>query len=131
MRFLVDECTGPQVARWLREADHLVFSVYEQARGLDDDALIRKAFDEDWILVTNDKDFGEKVYREQLPHRGVIFLCLDDEPSLPVVPETGLTGGGPTDSKWSGSRSFLEFEEDHLKASAKVIGVATAQGCSR
>jgi predicted nuclease of predicted toxin-antitoxin system len=31
MRFLVDECTGPQVARWLREQGHDVFSVYERS----------------------------------------------------------------------------------------------------
>jgi hypothetical protein len=27
MRFLVDESTGPKVARWLREQGHVVFSV--------------------------------------------------------------------------------------------------------
>jgi predicted nuclease of predicted toxin-antitoxin system len=79
VRFLVDECTGPAVARWLRAQAHEVFSVYEQARGLDDDSVIRKAFDEDWILITNDKHFGEKVYRQRRPHRGVIFLRLVDE----------------------------------------------------
>jgi predicted nuclease of predicted toxin-antitoxin system len=79
MRFLVDECTGPSVARWLREQQHEVFSAYEEARGMDDEEMILKAFDENWILITNDKDFGEKVYRERHPHRGVIFLRLDDE----------------------------------------------------
>ncbi|MBC8262696.1 MAG: DUF5615 family PIN-like protein [Anaerolineales bacterium] len=79
MRFLVDECTGPAVARWLREQRHDVFSVYEQARGMDDNDVIRKAFEEDWILITNDKDFGEKVYRERQLHRGVVLLRLDDE----------------------------------------------------
>lgn len=79
MRFLVDECTGPAVARWLREQGHEVFSVYEQARGTDDASLLRKAFEEGWILVTNDKGFGDKVYREKHPHRGVVFLRLDDE----------------------------------------------------
>jgi predicted nuclease of predicted toxin-antitoxin system len=79
MRLLVDECTGPAVARWLREQQHEVFSAYEQARGMDDDDIIRKAFEENWILITNDKDFGEKVYRDRRPHRGVILLRLDDE----------------------------------------------------
>lgn len=41
--------------------------------------IIAKAFREDWILITNDKGFGEKVYREGHPHRGVVFLRLDDE----------------------------------------------------
>jgi predicted nuclease of predicted toxin-antitoxin system len=32
-------------------------------------------------LLTSDKDFGEKVYREKRPHHGVILLRLDDERS--------------------------------------------------
>lgn len=79
MRFLVDECTGPAVAKWLREQGHEVFSVYEEMRGADDEEVIRKAYAEDWILVTNDKDFGEKIHREGHPHRGVILLRLTDE----------------------------------------------------
>ena len=79
MRFIVDECTGPIVAQWLRERQHDVFSVYNQARGLDDDSIIRKAFADNRILITNDKDFGEKVFREKRPHRGVILLRFEDE----------------------------------------------------
>ena len=79
MRFLVDESTGPIVAQWLRGQAHEVFSVYEEARGIDDDEIIQKAFSENWLLITNDKDFGEKVYRERRPHRGVILMRLNDE----------------------------------------------------
>ena len=79
MRFLVDECTGPAVARWLRERQHDVFSVYEEGRGMDDDEIVQKAFTENRIVITNDKDFGEKVYREQWPHHGIVLLRLEDE----------------------------------------------------
>lgn len=79
MRFLVDECTGPSVARWLREQGHDVFSVYEEARGAEDDWLLAKAHAEGRILVTNDKDFGEKAVREGKPHKGIIILRLKDE----------------------------------------------------
>ena len=79
MRFLVDECTGPKVAAWLRDQGHEVFSVFDEARGSDDDTVIQRAHDENWILITNDKDFGEKVFRERRPHRGVIFMRLEDE----------------------------------------------------
>ena len=94
MRFLVDECTGPAVARWLRERQHEVFSVYEEARGMDDEAIIQKAFAENRILITNDKDFGEKVYRDQWPHKGVVLLRLDDEraPSKTEAVRRLLTG---------------------------------------
>jgi predicted nuclease of predicted toxin-antitoxin system len=79
MRFIVDECTGPRVAAWLHHQGHEIFSVFDEARGIEDDEVIEKAFNESWILITNDKDFGEKVYRERRPHRGVIFLRLEDE----------------------------------------------------
>jgi len=65
----------------LHEQGHEVFSVYEEARGIDDEEVIQKAFAENWILITNDKDFGEKVYREQHPHKGVVLLRLEDERS--------------------------------------------------
>jgi len=79
MRFLVHECTGPAVARWLRAQSHEVFSVFDEARGMVDEDILEKADSENWILITNDKDFGEKVYREKQPHRGVVFLRLHDE----------------------------------------------------
>ena len=79
MKFLVDMPVSPRVAEWLREQGHDVFSVFHEARGMDDEDVIRKAFAENWILITNDKGFGEKVYRQQLPHHGVVLLRLDDE----------------------------------------------------
>jgi hypothetical protein len=39
----VDESTGPAVATWLRRQGHEVFSVYDQARGMDDEGIIEKA----------------------------------------------------------------------------------------
>lgn len=81
MRFLVDENTGVVVAGWLHEQGYEVFSVYQEARGMDDDDIIQKSFSENWILITSDKDFGEKVYREQHPHKGVILLRLQNQQS--------------------------------------------------
>jgi predicted nuclease of predicted toxin-antitoxin system len=79
MRFLVDECTGSKVAEWLRSENHEVFSVYDEARGMTDDDILTKAFAENWILITNDKDFGEMIFRERRTHHGVVFMRLDDE----------------------------------------------------
>jgi len=81
MRFLVDECAGPAVAKWLREQDHEVFSVFNEAKGSPDNDILKKAADEHWILVTIDKDFGEMIFRERKPHHGVIFMRLSDERS--------------------------------------------------
>ncbi|OFX14885.1 MAG: hypothetical protein A2Z18_09645 [Armatimonadetes bacterium RBG_16_58_9] len=85
MRFLVDECVGPAVAAWLRGQGHDVYSVYEQARGTDDEAVIATAAKDSRILITDDKDFGEKVYRDQVLHAGVILLRLTDQSPVAKV----------------------------------------------
>jgi predicted nuclease of predicted toxin-antitoxin system len=79
MRFLVDECTGPVVADWLRDNGHEVYSVFDEDRGMADDDVIRKALSENWILITNDKDFGDEVFRDGRLLKGIILLRLEDE----------------------------------------------------
>ena len=51
MRFIVDECTGPEVAKWLSQNGYEVFSVFEEARGIDDESIIQKALEGNWILM--------------------------------------------------------------------------------
>ena len=85
MRFVVDECTGPAVAAWLRREGHDVVSVYDQIRGSEDDAVIQRAADEGRILITNDKHFGEKVFRCGRVHSGVVLLRLEDERSASKI----------------------------------------------
>ncbi|MEW6441631.1 MAG: DUF5615 family PIN-like protein [bacterium] len=52
MKFIVDECTGPAVAAWLRSKNYEVFSVFDQSRGMDDAHIIQKARAEGWVLIT-------------------------------------------------------------------------------
>ena len=106
MRFLVDECTGPALARWLRDQGHDVFSVYEEARGIDDDAVIARAVSERRILVTNDKDFGEKVFRDGRTHAGIVLLRLRDD---------------SRSGKIAAMRGLLEFHAGRLEGSFTVV----------
>jgi predicted nuclease of predicted toxin-antitoxin system len=78
MRFLVDECTGPKVANWLKDLGHDVFSVYENARGSDDETILMIANKDNFILITNDSDFGELIFRHKKAHKGIILLKLVD-----------------------------------------------------
>ena len=82
MKFLVDECSGPALASWLRDQNFDVFSIYENACGISDEEVIRIATHENRILITNDKDFGEMIFRDERIHRGVILLRLEDERSI-------------------------------------------------
>ena len=56
-------------------------SVFDEAKGILDDEVLNRAVAEERILITNDKDFGEMIFRERRPHRGVVFLRLIDERS--------------------------------------------------
>jgi predicted nuclease of predicted toxin-antitoxin system len=79
MQFLVDECCGPVVARWLREQGHDVRRVADVSPGLDDANVLELAHGEDRVLITNDKGFGARVFEKGDPHSGVILLRLTDE----------------------------------------------------
>ena len=112
MRFLVDECTGPAVARWLREQSHDVFSVFEEARGAVDDDVLHTASAEQRILITNDKDFGEKVYRVKQSHHGVIFLRLRDERAATTIAVLEKRLGSYTDQL---SGAFVVVTETQVR----------------
>jgi len=47
----------------------------------DDEQILERAVSQDRILVTNDKDFGEMIYRGGRAHQGVLLLRLRDERS--------------------------------------------------
>jgi predicted nuclease of predicted toxin-antitoxin system len=79
MRFLVDESTGRAIARWLDAAGHDTVYVGEQIPQADDDQVIELARTEARVLITNDKDFGEKVFRGSRGHAGILLLRLADE----------------------------------------------------
>jgi len=78
MKFLVDECVGNGVARWLQGQGHDVISILEVSPGIPDDAVLQKAVREGRMLVTTDKDFGDIVFRIRKAHCGIILLRLSD-----------------------------------------------------
>lgn len=79
MKLLTDENVGLEVVKFLRQADHDVASAIEEFKGYDDISILAKAVKEDRILVTSDTDFGELIYHQNFPHKGIILLRLDDE----------------------------------------------------
>jgi len=81
MDFIVDECTGAAVVEHLRGAGHDVVVVAESMSQADDQTILDRAFDEKRILITNDKDFGELVFRQGFPHDGVLLLRLQNDSS--------------------------------------------------
>jgi predicted nuclease of predicted toxin-antitoxin system len=81
MQFIVDESAGTAVAEYLRGAGHDVLAVAEVMPQADDSDILARAVSEKRILVTNDKDFGELVFRSGQALYGVVLLRLHDESS--------------------------------------------------
>ncbi len=79
MKFIVDECTGPTVAKWLVSEGYDILSISLERKGISDKEILKIALTEDRIVITNDKDFGELIFKEKLSHCGVIFLRLANE----------------------------------------------------
>ena len=79
VKFLVDECVGPTVAKWLKQNNYNVISIYDDSPGIDDYSVLKKAIQENRILVTSDKDFGEMIFKNKMKHCGIILLRLVNE----------------------------------------------------
>lgn len=77
MKFLADECCDASLVEALRQDGHDVVYAVESLRGATDDELLARAFSEQRLLVTEDKDFGELVYRLRRPAHGIVLLRFD------------------------------------------------------
>jgi predicted nuclease of predicted toxin-antitoxin system len=77
MRFLLDESADARIATYLQSLGHDCTTVaVDHIRSLDDADVLAIAHREGRVLVTDDRDFGELVFREGRPHSGVIYLRL-------------------------------------------------------
>jgi len=63
MKFIVDENLGPSVSNWLKNKGFNTFCVLKENPGIDDTTVLNIANTEERIIVTNDKDFGELVFK--------------------------------------------------------------------
>ncbi len=73
-KFLIDECTGKRLSAMLKNAGHDVIFVGDWKPSASDDEVLQKANEDERILITDDKDFGELVFRLDNPSRGIILI---------------------------------------------------------
>lgn len=90
MRFLVDECTGKKLCLLLEEKGHNMFFVGDIMPSAPDKEVIKKAADENRVLITDDKNFGEVVFKLGRPTKGVILLRIDPVPKKRIEAITHL-----------------------------------------
>ena len=79
LKFIVDECVGIHIAKWLKINNYDAISIAEEMPGTKDSIILNQAFSENRIVITSDKDFGDLVFHKKLLHAGIILLRLQDE----------------------------------------------------
>ena len=73
MRFLLDVCAASRtLCKTLADAGHDVLSASDGHTDVADENLLAPASEQDRILITKDKDFGELVFVQYLPHPCII-----------------------------------------------------------
>lgn len=82
MKLLSDEGIERTVVEGLRSAGHDVYWIAEETPGAEDVVILAKAKRLRRLILTNDKDFGELVYRLRGPTFGVLLLRLGDLSSI-------------------------------------------------
>ena len=71
---LADENIPFEITKSLRGEGFEVTSIYESARGIKDEQIIEMAVKYDFLLLTEDKDFGEWVFAHHAKGLSVLFL---------------------------------------------------------
>ncbi len=74
LKFLVDECTGKRLSILLKNAGYDVIFVGDWKPSVSDEEVLQKSNEDGRILITDDKDFGELVFRLEKPSSGVILI---------------------------------------------------------
>ncbi|MES2196724.1 MAG: DUF5615 family PIN-like protein [Pseudomonadota bacterium] len=77
MRWLADECVAAPLVVFLRTSGHDVLYIAESAAGSSDADVISLALRENRLLLTEDKDFGDLVFRRQRTVPGVVLMRTD------------------------------------------------------
>ncbi len=77
-QIVADESVDFRIVIQLRAAGLIVYSVAEQLPPITDKSVLSIACDKQALLITEDKDFGELVFRLQLPHHGILLIRIEE-----------------------------------------------------
>ena len=79
LKFLIDESTGKRLADFLKQKGFDAVFVADAIQGATDEQVLEFAEKQNRILITNDKDFGELIFRQKKLAHGIILLRLKND----------------------------------------------------
>ena len=105
MKFLLDVCAASRsMHSMLSEGGHDVLSALEESPTATDEELLARATEEQRIILTEDKDFGELVFVRRLPHPCIVRLV-----EMPVA------------EKVAAIRELIESRPDVMEARTLIV----------
>jgi predicted nuclease of predicted toxin-antitoxin system len=84
LKIVADESVDYRIVAELRKIGLEVLAICEDQPSIKDEDVLAIAVNNDAILITEDKDFGELVFRLQLPHNGILLIRIAD-PNSKIV----------------------------------------------
>jgi predicted nuclease of predicted toxin-antitoxin system len=112
LRFLADEGVERQIVRRLRSVGWTVDYVAEQSKQAGDITVLAMANRDAAILITNDKDFGDLIFRQNLVSTGVLLLRLE---GVMADEKSGLVEAALTDHHGELSGHFCVLTRNSLR----------------
>ena len=79
IKFLVDNSSGKKLANALKKQKYDVVYAGDNLPNAEDEEILDLAEKQDRVLITNDKDFGELIFRQRKSSNGVILLRLKND----------------------------------------------------
>jgi predicted nuclease of predicted toxin-antitoxin system len=76
LKLLFDVGVSRKAEVWLKENGYDIKAIRDINSCLSDKEILEIAVNEDRMIVTMDKDFGELIYKSGLIHSGVLLLRL-------------------------------------------------------
>lgn len=105
--FLADENFPGDAVHALRDLGYDVDWIRTAAPGISDEAVLRRAMDQQRVLLTLDKDFGALAFRAGLPAScGIILLRV--EPQTPEYVVDVVTEALRHYADWAGHSAVID-----------------------
>ncbi len=107
MRLLANENFPLDAVEALRANGHDVAWIREDSRGASDDQILLRAQQENRIVVTFDKDFGELAFRAKLPAQSGVILFRITPKSSQYIAQAAVQALASREN-WAGHFSVIE-----------------------
>jgi predicted nuclease of predicted toxin-antitoxin system len=76
---VADECVEEEIIARLRDNSIRILSIRETHSGIQDVDVLAIAVESNAFLLTEDKDFGELVFRLHLSHKGILLMRFPND----------------------------------------------------